>query len=104
MTVPDPGRETFDVFGTTAVLLVAPDGPENPQAGTAAARRIADRELAAVDLACSRFRPDSELSRLNAAAGKSVRISPLFADLIAAALRAARLTNRADGWTRPIGS
>jgi FAD:protein FMN transferase len=93
MTVTDAGRDSFDVFGTTAVLLVAPDGPADPQAGAAAARRIADRELAAIDVACSRFRPDSELTALNEAAGRGPRpVSPLFAQLLAAALRAARLT------------
>ena len=56
------------------------------------ARQLADTELAAIDLACSRFRADSELSRLNAAAVRSVDISPLFAELIGEALRAARLT------------
>jgi thiamine biosynthesis lipoprotein len=58
-----------------------------------ATRAIADAELAAVDLACSRFRPDSELSRLNAAAGAVTRVSELFAELVEAALRAARLTD-----------
>jgi FAD:protein FMN transferase len=54
---------------------------------------IADRELAAVDLAASRFRPDSELMRVNATAGDGAHsVSPLFADLLAAALRAAKLT------------
>jgi thiamine biosynthesis lipoprotein len=53
---------------------------------------MADAELAAVDRACSRFRPDSELSRLNAAGGAITSISELFAELIEAALRAARLT------------
>jgi FAD:protein FMN transferase len=82
-----PASATFAVFGTTAVVLVTA-----PRA-IRQARSIADRELAAVDLACSRFRPDSELSRLNEAAGGSPQvISPLFADLLAAALRAARLT------------
>jgi FAD:protein FMN transferase len=46
-------RDTFAVFGTTAVLLVT------EAAALAAARAIADTELAAGDLACSRFRPDS---------------------------------------------
>jgi FAD:protein FMN transferase len=88
MTITDVARDTFDVFGTTAVLLVT--------AGTRAAtraRRIADRELAAVDLACSRFRDDSELTRLNELAGSGPQpISPLLANLLAAALRAAALT------------
>jgi FAD:protein FMN transferase len=87
MTTADIARDTFDVFGTTAVLLVTA-----PRAA-AQARHIADRELDAVDLACSRFRPDSELAALNAAAGRGPQpVSALFADLLAAALRAARLT------------
>ncbi len=78
--------DTFGVFGTTAVLLVTP-----PQAG-GGARAIADGLLAEVDLAASRFRPDSELSRLNAAGGAPVTVSETLADLLAAALRAAQLT------------
>jgi len=80
------GRDTFEVFGTTAVLLLT-DTEAVPQA-----RAIADRVLADVDLACSRFRPDSELVRLNAAAGQPLTISSTFAELLAAALRAAKLT------------
>jgi FAD:protein FMN transferase len=78
--------DTFGVFGTTATLLLtAPDR-------LVAARAIADAELAAVDRACSRFRPDSELSAVNAAGGASTRVSELFAEILAAALRAAELT------------
>jgi FAD:protein FMN transferase len=79
--------DTFSVFGTTATLLVGEPG------AAATARAIADAQLAAVDLACSRFRPDSELSRLNAAAGAVTSIGELFTELIEAALRAARLTD-----------
>lgn len=79
-------RDTFEVFGTTAVLLVT-----STQAAHRA-RSIADEVLADVDLACSRFRPDSELSRLNEARGQPVGISTMFAGLLAAALRAARVT------------
>jgi thiamine biosynthesis lipoprotein len=79
-------RDTFGVFGTTAVLLVT------SQNAARQARAIADEVLAQVDVACSRFRPDSELSRLNAAGGAAVVISRTFADLLAAALRAAQLT------------
>jgi thiamine biosynthesis lipoprotein len=79
-------RDTFEVFGTTAVLLTT------DQRAMTAARAIADEVLADVDLACSRFRPDSELARLNAAGGAHVGISATFADLLAAALRAAALT------------
>ena len=49
--------------------------------------------LDAVDAACSRFRPDSEISEVcRAAAGGPVEISPLLAEALAAAIRAARLT------------
>jgi len=48
-----------------------------------------------VDIAYSRFRDDSELSRLNASPGRSVRVSPLLATAIDAAQRAARLTDGA---------
>ena len=82
-----PATDTFAVFGTTAVLLVT------EPAALARARAIADAELAAVDLACSRFRPDSELSRLNSSSGELMRVSELFAALIAEALRAAELTD-----------
>jgi FAD:protein FMN transferase len=50
-----------------------------------------EAELAAVDLACSRFRADSEIRALRAARGQQV--SPLLAEAIAVALRAARLTD-----------
>jgi thiamine biosynthesis lipoprotein len=83
------GTESFSVFGTTATLLVG----EPDRLG--AARAIADAELAAVDEACSRFRSDSELSRLNAADGAVTSVSEVFADLVEAALRAARLTDGA---------
>ena len=63
MTDPGLARDSFDVFGTRAVLLVT-----EPKA-LGQARAIADRELGAIDLACSRFRPDSELTRLNDTAG-----------------------------------
>jgi thiamine biosynthesis lipoprotein len=81
--------DTFEVFGTTAVLLVT------APAALPAARKIADRELAAVDQACSRFRPDSELTALNAADGAARQVSELFAALIGAALDAASLTGGA---------
>ncbi len=79
-------EETFSVFGTTATLLVS------DPAAVQAARAVADTELAAVDRACSRFRADSELSRVNAAAGQPVVVTGLFAEILDVALRAARLT------------
>jgi thiamine biosynthesis lipoprotein len=45
-----------------------------------------------VEATCSRFRPDSELSRVNRAPGAEVVISQPFADVMRAADRARRLT------------
>jgi FAD:protein FMN transferase len=87
MTAAGVAAVSFGVFGTTAVLLVTSADALGD------ARALADRELAAVDLACSRFRADSELTAANEAAGAGVTISELFADLVATALRAARLTD-----------
>jgi thiamine biosynthesis lipoprotein ApbE len=54
------------------------------------ARRWLETDLAEVDAACSRFRPDSEIRAL--LGGRPARVSPLLAEAIAVALRAARLT------------
>ena len=56
------------------------------------ARAILTADLADVDQACSRFRPDSELCSLSST-GRATEISPLLAEAIAVALRAARLTD-----------
>ncbi len=54
-----------------------------------------DQIVRAIDAAASRFREDSELSRLNASPDRDVVVSPLLAQAIAAALRGARLTGGA---------
>ncbi|HSZ69512.1 MAG TPA: FAD:protein FMN transferase [Solirubrobacteraceae bacterium] len=60
------------------------------------ARAIVVAELDAIDLACSRFRSDSELVRLNAlAGGRAVRVSSLLIEALTVALRAAELTDGA---------
>ncbi|MEY9945103.1 FAD:protein FMN transferase [Kitasatospora sp. GAS1066B] len=84
-----PAIDRFPALGTTAVLLVT--DPER----LAAARQVLTAELAAIDLACSRFRADSELSGANAAAGQPVTVGPLFAEALDAAFRAAELTDGA---------
>jgi thiamine biosynthesis lipoprotein ApbE len=78
---------SWQALGTTVVLRCT------DPAGPAGARAIVERELAAIDLACSRFRPDSELSRLNAGAGRPVRASPLLIEALELAIVAARLTD-----------
>jgi thiamine biosynthesis lipoprotein ApbE len=60
-----------------------------------AAKSAVDRVVAEIDAACSRFREDSELSRLHAAAGREVQVSPLLHRALAAALRGARLSGGA---------
>ncbi len=72
-------------LSTTALLVVT-----EPAALDPGMRLLAD-DLAAIDLAASRFRADSELSRLPA--GRAVSISPLLTEALAAALRAALLTD-----------
>ena len=60
------------------------------------------RHLAEVDAACSRFRTDSELAALDTVEGRPVRVSPLLAEALAVALRAAEAT---DGAVDPtVGS
>jgi thiamine biosynthesis lipoprotein len=87
----------WSALGTGVRLVVT------EPAALAAARDMLAAVLAAVDAACSRFRPDSELAALDRAppgrpgwAGSvpvsSVPVSPLLAEAIAVALEAARLT------------
>lgn len=64
--------------------------------------RVAEAAVAEVldevDRTCSRFRPDSELVRLQAAQGREVAVSPMLAAALGVALRAAR---RSDGAVDP---
>lgn len=66
--------------------------PDSLGAATTAVESV----VAAVDEACSRFRDDSELSRLMAGVGPHEgTVSPLLAEALATALRAAELTDGA---------
>jgi thiamine biosynthesis lipoprotein len=80
---------SFHALGTTVTVLTT-DLHALPLA-----EQALHKDLAAIDLACSRFRPDSELSRLNATAGTPTTVSPLLAEAVEAALRAAELTDGA---------
>jgi thiamine biosynthesis lipoprotein ApbE len=75
-------------LGTTVHLVVV-DGD------LAAARAATQRVLDDVDRAYSRFRSDSELVAVNAAAGTLMPVSPLLARAIAGSLQAARWTRGA---------
>lgn len=57
------------------------------------ARALVDTELDAIEMAASRFRPDSEVCLLAAANGERRPVSPVLSDLIDAALGAARATD-----------
>jgi thiamine biosynthesis lipoprotein ApbE len=81
--------KSWKALGTSVHVLSTHDG------GLEAATTAVHDVLEDVDEAYSRFREDSELTRLNANAGRMIRISPLLATAIDAALRAARLTDGA---------
>ena len=61
-------------------------------AAMAAAQRLLRAELAALDRACSRFRADSDLSRVNAGAGRPVPVGSRLRDAVRVALAAAEDT------------
>ncbi len=78
----------WETWGTSVVLRVT------DSALLAQARAIVERELERIDLACSRFRADSDLARVNAlAGGRPVRVAPLLVAALQVALRAAELTD-----------
>jgi thiamine biosynthesis lipoprotein len=80
---------TWKAIGTTIRVVVT------DQARLGSARAMLADDVTALDLACSRFRPDSELVRIEATAGTPTAVSPLLAEAIGAALRGARLTGGA---------
>lgn len=84
---PEPAGASWQAIGTTIALRVT-DGR-----ALADAREAVEAEIAAIDLACSRFRDDSELACVNARPGRTVAVSPLFAQAVSLALRAAELTD-----------
>jgi len=78
---------SFDAIGVLNQVTVTDPEALGP------AERIARAEVAALDEACSRFRGDSELAGLNAAAGRgAVSVSPLLYEAIETALDAAAAT------------
>jgi thiamine biosynthesis lipoprotein len=67
-------------------------------AALSAARRLLAGELRAFDLACSRFRDDSQLAAVNGAGGRPAAAGPLLREAVRHALRAAAQT---DGLVDP---
>ncbi len=82
-----PAIAEWEALGSNAVLVVT------DAAALQDAIAILERELDAIDCACSRFREDSDLARVNARAGRFVEVHPLLIEAVDVALRAARLTD-----------
>ncbi len=79
----------FQALGTTAQVSVTDPATLDP------AVTLVEDELAAIDLACSRFRDDSDLTALNRSAGRPFAAGPLLLEALAVAIRAAALTDGA---------
>jgi FAD:protein FMN transferase len=87
-----PVAASFPALGSTAVVAVTKSEV------LAHARAMLAEDLTTLDLACSRFRPDSELVRVNAHAGESIHVSALLAAALRVALDAAEMS---DGLVDP---
>lgn len=81
-----PAATQWPVWSTIARLVVT------DPAALSEAYRLVISQLRAVEQAASRFRPDSEVSRLQHAGGQPQQVSPLLAELVGAALVAAERT------------
>ncbi|MGA8370230.1 MAG: FAD:protein FMN transferase, partial [Acidimicrobiales bacterium] len=77
----------FGAIGTNIEVVV--DVPEALDQATEVVRA----QVAALDGAASRFRDDSELSRLNASSGRPVEVSWPFFVALEEAIQAAQLTD-----------
>ncbi|HEU0027111.1 MAG TPA: FAD:protein FMN transferase [Ktedonobacterales bacterium] len=76
---------SFRAMGTTVALLA-------PQERLAEATRLTRDLFEEWEQALSRFRPESEVSRLTASTGHYVKLSPLLYEALSTALDAARAT------------
>jgi thiamine biosynthesis lipoprotein len=80
---------SFRAIGTTATVVV-----RDSDVADEAARLLA-ADLEEIDLACSRFRPDSELEHLHGHAGSTVEVSALLFEALRVAVDAAERTGGA---------
>lgn len=80
---------TFRAIGTTATVVV------QEQSIADCAEEILRTEIDAIDRACSRFRPDSELEYLHANSGQSLRVSSLLFESLEVAYAVAEQTQGA---------
>jgi thiamine biosynthesis lipoprotein len=86
---PQVWSRSVRAIGTTATVVVQEPG------GVDEATDLLAAELAAIDLACSRFRPDSELQMVHHSAGRAVRVSPLLFEALEVARDVAHRTQGA---------
>jgi FAD:protein FMN transferase len=97
--------DAFEAIGVLNVVTVT------ERDALAPALEAVRAEVADIDAACSRFRDDSELSRLNRSGGEPFAAGPLLVEALGVALRAAEATGgdvdptvgaslRALGWDR----
>jgi FAD:protein FMN transferase len=77
---------SWTALGTTATVAVTDADALAP------ARTAVESVLDALDRACSRFRPDSDLERVNRAGGAPTRVDGVLIEALAVALDAARVT------------
>jgi thiamine biosynthesis lipoprotein len=89
MSSMNPAIARFPALGTTAEITVL------DAAALSDAIEVLERELAAIDLACSRFRDDSEIVRLSRSGGRWVSTSRLLRRALAAGIDAAEATGGA---------
>jgi thiamine biosynthesis lipoprotein ApbE len=81
-----PAAAGWNAIGTSVRLVVT--DPAQLDTG----RRLLAAHITALDLACSRFRADSELVLAERKAGTAVPVSEMLADAVAVALDAAEVT------------
>jgi thiamine biosynthesis lipoprotein len=82
-----PASASWQALGTQVTVFVTDAG------ALGEACELVDRELAEIDLACSRFREDSELMRLNHAGGRWTEVGPLLFEALEVGVHAARITD-----------
>ncbi len=85
---------SWRAWSSTVRLVLADVADADAATADAAAAELADL-LDQVDRAVSRFRADSELSRANARCGRPTPVSPMCAEFVEVALRAAATTDGA---------
>ena len=86
---PSFAERSFRAIGTSATVVV-PEGVD-----VDLAQSILAEEIAAVDLACSRFRPDSEIESLHRQSGRTVVVSRLLFEALEVAIAVAERTHGA---------